>query len=163
MRARRARCQGDEVYIVGAANSAGQAALNLSRFAKRVVLVVRAATLQDTMSRYLVDRIASTRQYRGAYWQQVVAARGDGHLEAVTIVDPAAGDRGVPANWLFAFIGASPRTDWVGAEVVRDEKGFVVTGQDLLPALHKRNAPRWPLDRPPFVLETSVPACIRCR
>jgi thioredoxin reductase (NADPH) len=149
------QCQGDDVYIIGAANSAAQAALNLSRFAKRVVLLVRAATLTDTMSRYLVERIASTPSIEVRYRSEVVAGRGDGHLEALTLADRASGvTEEVPSSWLFVFIGASPRTDWLGSEVVRDERGFVVTGQDLLGPTH---ANRWPLSRAPFALETSVP------
>ena len=149
------QCQGDEVYVVGAANSAGQAALNLSRFAKRVVLVVRAATLADTMSRYLVERITATPNIAVRYRSEVVSGRGEGHLEALTIADPGAGaTEEVATSWLFVFIGASPRTEWLGPEVVRDAKGFVVTGQDLAsPAF----AQRWPLARAPLALETSVP------
>jgi thioredoxin reductase (NADPH) len=149
------QCQGDEVYVVGAANSAGQAALNLSRFAKRVVLVVRAATLTETMSRYLVERITAAPNITVRYRSEVVAGRGDGHLEALTLVDRDSGaTEEVSSSWLFVFIGASPRTEWLGPDVVRDAKGFVVTGQDLLVPVF---APRWPLTRAPFALETSVP------
>jgi thioredoxin reductase (NADPH) len=149
------QCQGDEVYIVGAANSAGQAALSLSRFAKRVVLVVRAATLADTMSRYLVERITATPNISVRYRSEVVAGRGDGHLEALTLADRDSGaTEEVPSSWLFIFIGASPRTEWLGADVVRDDKGFVVTGQDLAAPAFAR---RWPLPRAPYALETSVP------
>jgi thioredoxin reductase (NADPH) len=149
------QCQGDDVYIVGGANSAGQAALNLSRFAKRVVLVVRAATLADTMSRYLAERITSTSNIEVRYRSEVVAGQGSGHLEKLTLALRDSGVREeVSASWLFIFIGASPRTEWLGPDVVRDGKGFLVTGQDLLsPTL----APRWPLPRAPFALETSVP------
>jgi thioredoxin reductase (NADPH) len=147
------QCQGDDVYIVGAANSAGQAALNLSRFAKRVVLVVRAATLTETMSRYLVERITSAPNIEVRYRSEVVAARGDGHLEALTLADRDSGATDeVASSWLFVFIGASPRTEWLGPDIVRDDKGFVVTGQDLAARAH-----RWPLARMPFNLETSVP------
>ena len=149
------QCEGDDVYVVGAANSAGQAALNLSRFAKRVVLVVRAATLEDTMSMYLVERIASAATIEVRYRSEVVAARGDGHLEALTLADRDSGvTEEVVSSWLFVFIGASPRTEWLGPDVVRDDKGFIVTGQDLLRPTH---AQRWPLSRAPFTLETSVP------
>jgi thioredoxin reductase (NADPH) len=149
------QCQGDEVHVVGAANSAGQAALHLSRFAKRVVLVVRAATLLDTMSSYLVERITAAPNIAVRYRCEVVSGRGDGHLEALTLADRDAGvTEEVPSSWLFVFIGASPRTEWLGPDVVRDAKGFVVTGHDLV---HPTWARRWPLARPPFVLETSVP------
>ena len=147
--------QGDVVYIAGAANSAGQAALNLSRYAKRVVLVVRAATLGGTMSRYLADRITSVPNIEVRYRSEVVAGRGDGHLEALTLVDRDSGvAEEVPSCWLFVFIGASPRTEWLGPDVARDDQGFVVTGQDLLGLAY---AGRWPLPRAPFALETSVP------
>jgi thioredoxin reductase (NADPH) len=149
------QCQGDEVYVVGAANSAGQAALNLARFAKRVVLVVRAGSLAGTMSTYLVERIAAAPNIAVRYRCQVVAGRGDGHLEALTLADQDSGvTEEVPSSWLFVFIGASPRTEWLGPDVVRDDKGFVVTGQDLLRPDWAR---RWPLARAPFALETSVP------
>ena len=149
------QCQGDDVYIIGAANSAAQAALNLARFAKRVVLVVRATTLTSTTSQYLVERIASTPAIEVRYHSEVVAGRGEGHLEALTLVDRDSGvTEEVSSSWLFIFIGASPRTEWLGPEVVRDERGFVVTGQDLLGPTH---ADRWPLSRAPFALETSVP------
>jgi thioredoxin reductase (NADPH) len=89
------------------------------------------------------------------YGCEVVAARGDGHLEVLTLADRISGvTEEVPASWLFIFIGASPRTEWLGPQVVRDERGFVVTGQDLL---GPGNAGRWPLTRAPFALETSVP------
>jgi thioredoxin reductase (NADPH) len=149
------QCQDDEVYVVGAANSAGQAALNLSRYAKRVVLVVRAATLMDTMSSYLVERIAAVPNIAVRYRSQVVSGRGDGHLEALTLADRDSGEtEEVASSWLFVFIGASPRTEWLGPDVVRDDKGFVVTGQDLLGPAWAR---RWPLQRAPLALETSVP------
>jgi len=149
------QCQGDDVYVVGAANSAGQAALNLARFAKQVVLVVRAATLEDTMSRYLVERVASAPNIEVRYRSEVVACQGDGHLETLTLTDRDSGvSEEVSSSWLFIFIGASPRTDWLGPDVVRDDLGFVVTGQDLLGPGFRRS---WPLSRAPFALETSVP------
>ena len=149
------QCQDDDVYLVGAANSAGQAALNLARFARRVVLVVRAATLEATMSQYLVERIIAAPNIEVRYRTEVVACRGDGHLEGLTLCHRDGGAiENVPASWLFIFVGASPRTEWLGPDVVRDDKGFVVTGQDLLGPGH---AQRWSLPRAPFALETSVP------
>jgi thioredoxin reductase (NADPH) len=149
------QCEGDEVYVVGAANSAGQAALNLSRFAKRVVLVVRGATLLTTMSQYLVARISTTPNIEIRCRTEVVAVDGESHLETLTLLDR---DRGttteVAASWLFVFIGAEPRTGWLGQDVIRDSHGFVVTGPELLTSTPE---PRWPLARPPFALETSVP------
>jgi len=149
------QCQGDDVYIVGGANSAGQAALNLARFAKRVVLVVRAATLAETMSQYLIERITSAPNVEVRYRSEVVAGSGDGHLERLTLADRDSGaTEEVPASWLFVFIGASPGTEWLGPDVARDGKGFVVTGHDLFSPGFPLS---WPLARAPFALETSVP------
>jgi thioredoxin reductase (NADPH) len=149
------QCQGEDVYVVGAANSAGQAALYLSSFAKRVVLVVRAATLMETMSQYLVERITSAPNVVVRYRTAVVAGGGDGHLETLTLANRDTGaTEDVSSSWLFVFIGASPRTEWLGPDVVRDDKGFVVTGQELLG--HPLTG-LWPLARAPFALETSVP------
>ena len=149
------QCQGEEVYVVGAANSAGQAALNMSRFAKRVVLVVRAASLVSTMSQYLIARLATAPNITVRYSSEVVGAEGDGHLETITLADRATGAiEEVSASWLFIFIGGTPRTEWLGPDVVRDDKGFVVTGQDLMAV---DAGQRWPLARPPYALETSVP------
>ena len=150
-----AQCQGDDVYIVGAANSAGQAALNIARYAKRVVLVVRGPTLELTMSRYLIERITAAANIEVRHRCEVGAARGEGHLESLVLVDRDSGaTEEVPTSWLFVFIGASPRTEWLGPDIVRDDKGFVVTGPDLLGPAHRSH---WPLSRAPFVLETSVP------
>jgi thioredoxin reductase (NADPH) len=120
-----------------------------------VVLVVRAATLAGTMSRYLVERIASTSNIEVRSRSEVVAGKGEGHLEKLTLASTDSGaTQDVSASWLFVFIGAAPRTEWLGPDVVRDGKGFLVTGQDLFsPGF----APRWPLPRAPFALETSVP------
>jgi thioredoxin reductase (NADPH) len=147
------QCEDDDVYLVGAANSAGQAALNLARFARRVVMVVRGDSLHRTMSRYLIERIKEEPKIQVRFQSQVVACRGDGHLEELTI-RCADEEETLPSSWLFAFIGASPRTEWLGSEVVRDERGYVVTGGDLLLPNH---AGRWALSRPPYALETSVP------
>jgi thioredoxin reductase (NADPH) len=149
------QCQGDDVYVVGAANSAGQAALNLARFAARVVLVVRAATLADSMSTYLIERIERAGNITVRFRCEVSQCHGNGHLERLTLTDRDSGDtEDVVTSWLFVFIGASPRTDWLGSGPVRDDKGFVLTGQDLLaPGVDGS----WPLPRQPFALETSVP------
>ena len=149
------QCEGDEVYVVGGANSAGQAALNLARHARRVVLVVRAATLLHSMSQYLVGRIADVANISVRYGSEVTAAWGKGHLEGLTLTDKESGVReDVPADWLFVFIGASPHTEWLGEEIVRDERGFVVTGLDLLAEPY---GGRWTVARPPYALETSMP------
>jgi thioredoxin reductase (NADPH) len=147
--------QGDDVYIVGAANSAGQAALNLSRYAKCVVLLARAPTLTGTMSQYLAERITAAPNIEVRYLTEVMSGSGDGHLEKLTLANKSSGvTEEVQASWLFIFIGAAPRTDWLGPDVARDGNGFVVTGQDLLGPDYAR---RWPLHRAPFTLETSVP------
>jgi thioredoxin reductase (NADPH) len=145
--------QDDEVYVVGAANSAGQAALRLAQFAKRVVVLVRGPSLEAGMSQYLVDRILGTGNIEVRVRTEVAAARGDGHLEGLTLADRDTGStEDVPASWLFVFIGASPRTDWLGEAVVRDQHGFVLTGPDI--ATSSDEPPR---ERAPYALETSVP------
>jgi thioredoxin reductase (NADPH) len=146
---------GDEVYVVGAANSAGQAVLNLVRFARRVTLVVRGESLEGSMSQYLVERIRTDERIRVLCRTEVVGVEGDGHLERLTVADRhSRSTTELPASWLFVFIGAAPRTDWLGAEVRRDDHGFVVTGHDLVTGPH---AGGWSLGRPPFALETSLP------
>jgi thioredoxin reductase (NADPH) len=148
-------CEGEDVYIVGAANSAGQAALNIARYARSVVMLVRSDSLDKSMSKYLVERIHATDKIEVRVQAEIVAGQGDGHLEAITIADRAEGtEKDMPTNWVFAFIGASPRTEWLGKDVARDEKGAVITGQDLLA---RKEDPQWPLTRAPFALETSVP------
>jgi thioredoxin reductase (NADPH) len=107
------------------------------------------------MSRYLVERIRATNNIEVRLQSEVVKGRGNEHLEAITIADRAAGtEEEFETEWLFVFIGASPRTDWLGDGVVRDDKGFLVTGHDLL--THPEAA-CWPLSRTPYALETSVP------
>ena len=150
-----AACEGDEVYVIGAANSAGQAVLNLARYAARVTLLVRGDSLSASMSQYLVERVRLEERVRVLCRTEVVGASGDGHLERLTLADRHTGaTTEVKAAWLFVYIGASPRTDWLGPDVVRDSHGFVVTGHDLVtgPAAHG-----WSLSRPPFALETSMP------
>lgn len=143
---------GEDVYVVGAANSAGQAALNFARYAQKVVLVVRGASLEASMSQYLVSRILATPNVEVRLQAEIVDTRGDGHLEGITLCDKAGGTvEDVETSWVFIFIGAAPRTDWLGGSVVRDERGFVLTGPDLPADVS------WPLERSPFALETSVP------
>jgi len=144
---------GEDVYVVGAANSAGQAALNFSRHAKRVVMLVRAPSLEASMSRYLIERIEATENVEVRCGTEVVSASGRDHLECLTIRTDDAEPETVTAGWMFVFIGAAPRTTWLGDDVVRNEHDFVVTG----PELRRLPAARWPLERPPFGLESSVP------
>jgi thioredoxin reductase (NADPH) len=145
---------GEDVYVVGAANSAAQAALNFARHARRVVLVVRGANLEASMSQYLVSRVLAADNIVVRLRTEVVGARGNGHLQAVTLADRGAGtEEEVETNWLFVFIGAAPRTDWLGDTLVRDDRGFVLTGPDLPPG----PTIGWSLERSPYALETSVP------
>ena len=148
------RSEGDDVYIVGGANSAGQAALNFARYAKRVVMVVRGRQLEDTMSLYLVEQIRAADNIEVRLRSSVVAAHGDEHLTAITLSEEGSAPQEVPTGRLFVYIGASPRTDWLGGEVARDPRGFVLTGQELLTS--SVTTP-WPLARAPYALETSVP------
>jgi len=150
-----AQCAGEVVHVVGAANSAGQAVLNFAKVADRVVLLVRGARLEDSMSEYLVARITAAQNVEVRFNTEVAAAHGTDHLESVTLADRSTGaETDEATNWLFVFIGALPRTDWVGEAVVRDAKGFVVTGPDLQLPEH---AGAWPLARTPYALETSIP------
>src|SRR5215217_6640573 len=149
-------CGGKDVFIVGAGNSAGQAALYLSRYASSVTLLVRGKSLATSMSQYLIAQIEA--QEKIALWirSSVVEAKGSTSLEAITIADVVTGDvRTVPAYTLFIFIGAMPHTAWVADVLKRDSQGFILTGPDLL---RDGRRPRgWNLDRDPFLLETSVP------
>ncbi|NHC43667.1 FAD-dependent oxidoreductase [Motilibacter aurantiacus] len=150
-------CAGQDVYIVGAANSAGQAALFFAKYASRVVIVARGGDLRRSMSEYLVARIEATDNIEVRLCTEVAAAEGEEHLQRLRLRDNRTDTvETVDAEWLFIFIGAKPRTSWLGEAVVRDEKGFLVTGPDLLDA-QRRPPAGWPLERDPYLLETSVP------
>jgi thioredoxin reductase (NADPH) len=149
-------CQGAEVYIVGGANSAGQAAMYFSRFAKRVTLLVRGDSLESSMSYYLIQQLQQKDNVTVRTRCEVVGAEGQGHLQAITICDGKNGMTAtVECGYLFVFIGAEPRTDWLGDTVARDERGFVYTGPDLL--TNGTRPKGWDRDRDPFYLECSVP------
>jgi thioredoxin reductase (NADPH) len=149
-------CLGQEIYIVGGANSAGQAAVYFSRHADRVHLLIRGADLTSSMSRYLIDQIGRIATIEVHPHTEVVAADGDEHLERLTVRDTRTGDtREVATSFLFIFIGAEPRTDWLDGTLVRDERGYVVTGPDLTAG--GRRPPGWSLPRDPYLLEASVP------
>lgn len=146
-------CRDEDVYIVGGANSAGQAAMHFAKFARKVTMLVRAEGLESSMSHYLIEQIAGTPNIDVQCCKRIVAASGDEHLETLTIEDVRTNEREtVPAASLFIFIGAEPHTDWLGDLVERDEKGFIRTGPDL-----KRDG-RYPreFDREPFLFETSM-------
>src|ERR671910_3584761 len=146
-------CKDDDVFIVGGANSAGQAAIYLSGFARGVTLLVRGDSLEKGMSQYLVDEIAENRNIRVRLNSGVARADGEKSLETVTIKDAGTGEEEtLPAAGLFIFIGAQPGTDWLAGVVKRDERGFILAGPDL-----SRNGERpkgWSLDRDPYLLET---------
>jgi thioredoxin reductase (NADPH) len=151
-----AACSGQDVYIVGGANSAGQAAVYLSRHAKSVTLLCRGPSLQQSMSYYLIQQIDEIPAIRVRTCTEVAEAHGDGHLERLTLRNTAAGQtETVDAGWLFLFIGAAPGTNWLDGVVTRDERGFVLAGPDL--SVEGRKPDGWALDRAPYHLETSVP------
>jgi thioredoxin reductase (NADPH) len=148
--------QGEDVYIVGGANSAGQAAMHFSKYARRVVMLVRGASLSATMSQYLIDQIEKTPNIKVETHSQVVEVHGDTHLEALSIRCSESGQTSiVPTNLLSIFIGAEPNTDWLSGVVERDERGFILTGADLM-----RDGKRpkgWQPQRDPYWVESSVP------
>ncbi|MEV7140521.1 FAD-dependent oxidoreductase [Streptomyces tauricus] len=149
-------CQGQDVYIVGGANSAGQAAMYLSRGAKSVTLLVRGSSLTASMSHYLIEQITNAPNISVRTGTVVDAVHGSDHLEQLTLRDLASGHTElVDAQWMFVFIGAAPLTDWLDGTVLRDERGFIVAGPDL--AVGGESPPDWELDRPPYHLETNVP------
>jgi thioredoxin reductase (NADPH) len=149
-------CEGADVFIIGGANSAGQAAMYFSRFAKKVTLLVRGDSLESSMSYYLIQQIENRENVHVRTRCEVIAAQGEGHLQAITICDSKNGmSTTIECGYLFVFIGAEPRTDWLGDAVARDEKGFVYTGPDLL--TNGTRPKGWDRDRDPFYLECSVP------
>jgi thioredoxin reductase (NADPH) len=149
-------CKGEMVYVVGGANSAGQAAMNFSKYAERVVILVRGDSLSSTMSQYLIDQIKETPNIHLWTHASVAEAHGDTHLEEISVLcsDTNKVER-VPATSMFIFIGALPRTDWLGDAVVRDDRGFILTGPDLMQGGQRPKG--WTPDRDPFLLETNVP------
>jgi thioredoxin reductase (NADPH) len=149
-------CAGEHVYVVGGANAAGQAAMFLSRHARRVTLLVRADGLERSMSYYLVRQIRDRPNIQVRPQTQVVGMAGQQHLERLSLCDTRNGSvETVPASFLFVFIGAAPCTEWLDGVVERDPKGFLLTGPDLL--VGGRRPTGWPLDRDPYPLEGSVP------
>ena len=147
---------GRRVLVVGAGNSAGQGAMYLARYAKEVEIVLRRTTLRDTMSQYLIDQIEKTPNIQLRPRTEIDSVDGDGHVERVALTSLDDGSRQVEeADALFVFIGARPRTDWLPPEVLRDAKGFVLTGRDLMAADAYQRV--WKQSREPMPLETSVP------
>ena len=149
-----AACKDEDVFVVGGANSAGQAALHFSKYARSVVMLVRGKGLAATMSKYLIDEIDRTSNILVRPGTQVLEANGDEHLEQLRLRGPE-GDFDCPASSLFVFIGAAPRTEWLPASVIRDDKGFLLAGPDL--RLDGKLTGEWKESREPFLLESSVP------
>jgi len=149
-------CKDQDVYVVGGANSAGQAAMYFSRYARRVVMLVRGDSLSKSMSQYLIEEIRQTSNIQVEFNSAVVGVSGEEHLETITVRCSQSGETNtVPANYLFIFIGAMPHTEWLAGLVERDERGFIPTGPDLL---REGKRPRgWALERDPYLLETNVP------
>ncbi len=149
-------CEGQDVYVVGGANSAGQAAVYLARFAKSVTILVRSASLERSMSYYLVKQIGDVPNIAVRTCTEVTEAVGEEHLESLTLRDAVNGStETVEAQLLFLFIGAAPLTDWLDGVVQRDALGFVLAGPDL--SADGERPKGWDLDRMPYHLETSVP------
>jgi thioredoxin reductase (NADPH) len=147
---------GRDVFVIGAGNSAGQAVLHLARYARSVTMVVRGPSVSATMSEYLVTVLGATANVHVCLNTEVTDGSGSSGLDSVTLRDRLSGrDRRCPAAGLFVLIGAEPHTDWLSGSVQRDERGFVLTGRDLLRGATGGEA--WPLRRPPLLLETSMP------
>ncbi len=149
-------CKGEIVYVIGGANSAGQAAMNFSKYAERVVILVRGDGLSSTMSQYLIDQIKETPNIQLWSHASLSEVHGESHLEEISVLcsDTKRIER-VPATSMFIFIGALPRTDWLGDAIERDDRGFILTGPDIMQGGQRPKG--WTQDRDPFLLETNVP------
>ena len=145
-------CAGEEIYIIGGANSAGQAAMHFAKHASRVVMLVRAESLGKSMSRYLIDQIEATSNIAVETGTEVIGVDGDGHLESICVRTPR-GPESRKTTSMFIFIGAAPKTAWLPPTIAVDRRGFVLAGPDL----PSRTPETWPLERDPYLLETSVP------
>jgi thioredoxin reductase (NADPH) len=149
-------CSGQDVYVVGGANSAGQAAMYFSRYAERVHLVIRGEDLERSMSRYLIEQIRAVPSIEVRPHTEIVGGEGESRLERLILRDVRDGEtQTVKASWLFIFIGAEPRTDWLDGVVARDARGFVLTGPDLTAGGCR--PPGWLLQREPYHLESNIP------
>jgi thioredoxin reductase (NADPH) len=146
-------CVDEHVFIVGGANSAGQGAMYFAKYAGKVTMLVRGKSLESSMSKYLIDQIAGTSNIEVLVQSELMEACGDSHLEAVRIRTPK-GELMEKATGLFTFIGAAPNTNWLPASILRDDKGFLLTGQDL--RVNGELPSSWTEKRDPFLLETSV-------
>jgi thioredoxin reductase (NADPH) len=152
-------CGGDEVAVVGGGNSAGQAAVFLSQTARKVHMLVRSGELSSTMSRYLIQRLEENPGVELHFQTSITGLEGDGHLERITWRDGKTGVESTHAiRHVFIMTGASPRTEWLRGCLALDDKGFILTGRDLEEGMTVEGNPRWPLERRPLMLETSLPA-----
>jgi thioredoxin reductase (NADPH) len=146
----------EDVYIVGGANSAGQAAMFFSEHARKVVVVYRGDSLRKSMSEYLVKQVEGKENIEVRLNSSVIEAEGEDHLERISINNSASGETEiVPTQSLFIFIGAVPHTDWLDGVVERDKRGFILSGPDLFKPGERPKG--WKLDRDPYLLETNVP------
>jgi thioredoxin reductase (NADPH) len=149
-------CRDREVYVVGGGNSAGQGAMYLSQFARNVYILIRKPDLSETMSSYLIDQINATSNIHITPCSEIVEARGNGHLQELLIEDlNTKSTRTVPADALFIFIGAKPYTDWIENNLLKDERGFIETGRNLVNYANYKKI--WRKQREPYTLETCVP------
>ena len=147
--------KGQTVCIVGGGNSAGQAAMYFKDYADNIVMILRGSSLGAKMSHYLVNRIESADNIEVRLNTEIGACQGSERLEALELRDKQSGEtKLLPAGYLFCFLGATPHTGWLGDNLARDARGFILTGADLDVATHLRD---WPLERAPYLLETSVP------
>jgi thioredoxin reductase (NADPH) len=151
-------CEGEEIIVVGGGNSAGQAAVFLSQSASRVYMLVRAADLAESMSRYLIQRIVGNPCIELIYNSELAGLEGKNDLEEVSWIDRKTGQvRSAPVHHLFIMTGASPNTNWLRGRLALDDKGFILTGRDLPLTVEPDQNPTWPLPRPPLMLESSLP------
>ena len=149
-------CKDETVYVIGGANSAGQAAMNFAKYAQKVYILVRGSSLSSTMSQYLIDQIKETPNIQVWAHANVTEVHGDSHIEEISVLCSDTGKiERVPASAVFIFIGALPRTDWLAGMVERDERGFLLTGPDLI--VNGQRPKGWTLERDPYLLETNVP------
>jgi thioredoxin reductase (NADPH) len=149
-------CRGQHVFIVGGANSAGQAAVHFSAYAETITLIVRGDALERSMSHYLIEQIRERPNIAVRLCSEVVDGEGGDHLDRITVRDNATGNiETIKTQYLFVFIGAQPRTGWLDGIVERDRRGFVLAGPDLV--VDGQRPRGWALDRDPYHLETSVP------
>src|SRR4029453_4830735 len=156
-RSEAASTQGHDIHLIGAGNSAGQAALFFASHARSVTLVVRGAALEKSMSHYLIEQTRGKSHLHVAGGTEVTAAHGEKQLSAIDLLERSSGTvRRVPCGGVFVFIGADAETGWLPEAIARDNRGYVCTGEAVA------KSGRWPLQRDPYLLETSVPGIFAC-